>query len=316
MQDRAGMLVHPFMFPLNRDRDPEDWKIHWFRDGTAMGHVLWALSTTGLARSFDVVNAADSPWPASISGESARLVLFVTATRLPLSDDDQRKAIARSGCVIENAILNRLLNYFTYLERGRAVLTREMSGVLERRNRADIEFPQYHRPCKYFRDLYAETHAERRPVENKKPWRTYGYVVRDQLWIDGPHFLSFFAMDGETNIGFAHLLRTRHASLLEGPGLSIVELSGMIPPKVGSLEFIDEWKSDVILDRAPTRVRPPRTREQACREAPLCGPDFMDAYLGKFGLGASAAVPPAADPGARDDRSARTTHPLPRHRVA
>lgn len=290
MQEPLIMHAHPFMFPLTRD--PECWKIHWFRDGTAVGHVLSVLQALGFHREADLINRAETSWPACFLSDSADQHMIVTGTRLPLSDGDQRKAIPRSRCEIENAILNRLLAYIAYLERGRVVLTREMSTALERRDRTDIEFPQYRRPCKYFRDVYAETHAERRPVENTSPQRTYGYVVRDQLWIGGPHFASFFGMDGETTLAFAHLLRTRHANLLDGRGLSIVELQGMIPPKAGSLEFVDDWKSEVILDRAPTPVPPPRTREKACREAPRCGPDFLDAFVGQFGAGTSAALAP------------------------
>lgn len=291
MQDPHVMHVHPFMFPLTRDSD--SWKLHWFRDGTAVGHVISVLEALGFARAADLINRADAEWPACLLSDGAPQHMLLTGTRLPLSDGELRKLIERSGCPIENAILNRLLAYIAYLERGRVVLTRKMSAALERRNRTDIEYPQYSRGCRYFRDAYAETDDERRRVENTSPLRTYGYVVRDQLWVGGPHFASFWGMDGETTLAFAYLLRTRHANLLDGRGLSIVELKGMIPPNASSLAFVDEWETKVILDRAATTVPPPSSREQACREAPLCGPDYLHAFAGRFGLGPSLSPEPS-----------------------
>jgi hypothetical protein len=88
----------------------------------------------------------------------------------------------------------------------------------------------------------------------------------------------------ETNLCFAYLLRTRHPELLDGLGLSIVEISGMIPPEPQSLRFVDTWQTHVRLQHVRTATAPPATMAEACRTPPRCGPDFLAALEGRWNV--------------------------------
>lgn len=269
------MRAHPFMFLFNPHKSQ---KIHQLRDGTAMSHLISAHEARGLARMPEIFNSKDATWNSGWFSDD----WLLTATRLPLSDmkDEQRKIIQRSGSTMENALINRAFAYFAYLERGRATLTREMWKALDLRNRSDIEYYYYKRNCLLFRDFYAS--ADEREEENAVPWHSVGYVLSDQLWAGGPFFRSCFSMDGETNLGFAYLLRTRHPELLDGLGLSIVEITGMVPRERQSLSFVDTWETHVRLDHVRTTTSPPGTMAEACRPPLLCGPDFLAAYEGRW----------------------------------
>jgi hypothetical protein len=80
---------------------------------------------------------------------------------------------------------------------------------------------------------------------------TAAYLLRRRaLWPGGPGYLGFFGMDSTTALAWSHLLRHRHADLLQAEGFFMAELTGLLPGRVSDLRWALSWSSRVIL-RAP-----------------------------------------------------------------
>ncbi len=80
---------------------------------------------------------------------------------------------------------------------------------------------------------------------------TAAYLLRlRELWPGGPGYLGSFAMESTAALAWSHLLRHRHADLLQTEGFFMAELSGPLPGHVSNLRWADAWRSEIIL-RAP-----------------------------------------------------------------
>ncbi len=263
-------IVFPFAYLPSR---AERRKHEQVRDGAALaelGDVM--VDKLGFVRGSLNRNTATACFPR----DAGPTHLYCLATRPPLSDTpDLRKNIERSGSPVEAAFLHMVLRYFARLDREYVTLNRHLASAFSNRDRSDISYYIYGRTYNKVRDIYAEDERGRRWQDFPQRHTSAGYVVRDRLWVGGPEAAVVFGIDGTMTFAVCHLLRTRYWRFLQGEGLSVIELHGMVPSDPQTFDFLDEWKIDVLLDRARTNVPPPSTREEALADAPLYSPDFV-----------------------------------------
>lgn len=218
-------------------------------------------------------NRVSRDWPAGSLGR----MQVNTPTRPHLSDlvYRNRKPIRRTGSPIENAMLHCVLGYFCFLDRTRARLADGVAKQLPRTysGLADLRFYAY-KPTLRGPDSLLRGERQRQQALPFSDTTTFGFVLRDYLWVGGPIGTMIWGPDGVATLLFSHILRWHRPQLLDGIGLSIVAFDGTVPANSDSFDFLDERTGIVVLDHATTAVRPCATREEASQPAPLFGEDY------------------------------------------
>jgi hypothetical protein len=187
--------------------------------------------------------------------------LILTGTRLELYPKlDCRKVVLMTGMPMERRIASAWAEVLQSSERLLVVLQKHVARYLEKgyENRNNIEFNE-------------RIGAQYSGLDRAKPRvrATAAFLLRKrELWPGGPGYLGFFGMDSTVGVAWSHLLRHRHADLLESDGFVMAELSGKAPGPVENLDWALEWESKIIL-RAPANFAPktPSARNRRTRPA-------------------------------------------------
>jgi hypothetical protein len=268
------------------------------RDVMAAGNITVAYVAKGFRSLPPLFNRPGRDWPA---GPHGRLQV-ITPTRPHLSDlvYRNRKEIRRTGSPIENAMLHCVLAYFCFLDRTRARLADGIAKQLPPTHSglADVLFYAYKPTVRGLDGLFRGERQQALPFSDTT---TFGFVLRDHLWLDGPIGTMIWGPDAVATLLFSHILRWHRPPLLDGIGLSIVAFDGTVPANCDSFDFLDQRPGVVVLDHATTAVCPCATREEASRPAPLFGEDYFT------GLKPDALRAEVRTLARRDDPYARAT---------
>jgi hypothetical protein len=244
-------LVHPFVF-FQRPRSDRELRVSRHVDGTALMNVAAALQPQGYS-----IGAIHLNYPPRQKAADALEValdgfapgdLILSATRLELKPKLAcRKVVMMAGTPIERLIEAAWSEVLQSSERLLVVLKEHTARWLAPgfEDRGNIEFNE--REGAFYTGL-----ARAKPSVRA----TAAYLLRTrELWPGGPGYLGFFGMDSTTAAAWSHLLRHRHADLLESEGFVMAELSGKLPGRVSNLDWALDWSSRVVL-RAPDPFAP------------------------------------------------------------
>jgi len=269
----TGRVIR-FCFQVN-EKEPRS--LHQLRDGNAFGEFYPVLNNAGFTYGGIIVNQSSSDQPARQSqrGMPGTDDLVVMCTRPPLDDkwQDGRPKMCLSGSLLEEKVLAGLRCCFEVCSRSHVVLSENLAAMLREgyENRADIQFY-----CnKYATYLRCSRYHHSRKDRFKTP-RTACYLM-----ILPPHdkehgCVSMFSISGNYTLCFAYLLRTKLwrqlACDLSKPRFVMVELQPIPQPSNPlTLNFVDEWEYDVVLDTnddpsyQPMTALPPPARRNARR---------------------------------------------------
>jgi hypothetical protein len=199
--------------------------------------------------------------------------LLVVPRRLPLSDyfHENRKQLRAALDRLDAILFDIGWQHFRILSRTNATLAPHFAEQLPERfaNRACIDFQQnrgaFYRLC---------TRAEGGGVERftAKHGRTSGYVlyIEGVESLEGSDVLLFGGMGGIETLGLAHHLRTTLAWLLDEPGFTIVEFTGVSRPECPrSAAFADRWRPEIVLRAEPRLPDPPAEKAAVMRALDL-----------------------------------------------
>ena len=174
--------------------------------------------------------------------------LLLQTTRPPLSDGiiPARKKIEPSNTTLERAIFNHFWRYFDECMRKRVVLRNAVADFLPRgfKDRQEMMFHQ--KGCAYkFLQAPGMSCSAKTPEGNA----TSAFLLRvESIVPQGPGFIAAFGMNAQVTQGFNRLLRYRFPHLLEGRGLTMVELRPTkAPARPMTDAWMDDWQADVPL---------------------------------------------------------------------
>jgi hypothetical protein len=235
--------VHPFVF-FRRPRAGQDPRVGSHVDATALLSVCAALQAQGYR-----IGDIHLNHPPRRNGSSALEVpqgrfepgdMIVSATRFELKPRIKcRKVVMMTRAGIEQTMTTAWSEGIQSSQRLMLVLNDAVSRWLAPgfENRNNIEFNE--REGAFYTGLAcAKTNLR----------ATAAYLLRkNELWPGGPAYLGFFGMDSTTTLVWSHLLRRRHADLLQQQGFFMAELSGKLPGRVSNLDWALDWRSEIIL---------------------------------------------------------------------
>jgi hypothetical protein len=254
-------FAHQFVF-FQKPRSDREFKISLHVDTTPLLNVAAALQPLGYA-----IGAVHLNYPRAKQPDAFQVPLdsfapddlIVSATRLELDPRlDCRKVVTMAGTPIERFLERAWSDVLLSSQRLLVVLqdwvVRYLAPGFEDRN--NIEFNE-------------RTGAFYTALNRGRPGvrATAAYLLRRrELWPGGPGYLGFFGMDSTVGLAWSHLLRHRHADLLEREGFFVAELAGELPGRVATLDWALDWRSQIIL-RAPFAPNSPSERTPSERSA-------------------------------------------------
>ncbi len=243
------------------------------RDVMASANITVAYVAKGFTAMSQPFNRASRDWPAGPS-----VVQVNTPTRPHLSDLVYRRAQGDSphGQPHRERDADCVLAYFCFLDRTRARLANGIATQLPGRIPGSRTCASTaYKPTVRGLDGLFRGERQRQQALPFSDTTTFGFVLRDYLWLDGPIGTMIWGPDAVATLLFSHILRWHRPQLLDGIGLSIVAFDGAVPANCDSFDFLDQRTVIVVLDHATAAVRPSATREEASRPAPLFGEDHF-----------------------------------------
>ncbi len=182
--------------------------------------------------------------------------IIVQSTRPPLTDhlSSPKKRIDRSNIKLEKIIFDNLEAFFEVCSRERIKLTKTVSEHLAfgYENRAEIRFRQTYKNINGSNALYKEF----RKNDPRYDWESAHdfagtaafFINLKEIYKNGPSLILSFGMGGIETMAWNYLLRKRHEDLLDNNMFAMIELTEIsIPNNPMTLDFIDNWKSKIIL---------------------------------------------------------------------
>jgi hypothetical protein len=256
-------FVHQFVF-FQRPRAGQDPRIGWHVDATALSNVSGALQPQGYSIGDIYLN-----YPPRRNGSSALEVpqgrfapgdLIMSATRFELKPKIKcRKVVMMTRAGIEPRMSAAWSEAIQSSQRLMIVVNDEVARWFKPgfETRNNIEFNE--REGAFYTGLACAKTSVR---------ATAAYLLRkNELWPGGPGYLGFFGMDSTITLAWSHLLRHRHADLLQTEGFFVAELAGKLPGRVSNLDWALDWRSEIIL-RAPGGLAPNISSAQNPTERP------------------------------------------------
>ena len=228
--------------------------VHKLRDGNAFSEVMEALRDRGYRYDRLIINTPDAAPHAYDSYAFTPDDLLVVTTRPPLSDDYEKRKIARTGTSMEARFLTLIGQYFQRCSIDNILLRKELADCLTKpgfRDLADLRFWAT-KDSRHARSAY------RRPSDGPPHTVAYLLFIETEAWPGGPGVLCSFALGGPYTLLWNHWLRTNDKvkGLVRDAGSRFVVADITIGPGVSSawtdLSPADSW----AVDYDPVALRP------------------------------------------------------------
>ena len=260
MHDRA--IYHCCWFS---PRKPDQrLKASHVRDGKACSELQATMATRGFEYGGPLFNfpplktvLPTDPWPDERLEVDTSFIgsedIVCVVTRPPIDDlgYTDRIRVERAFTTLEDDVFAVTLKYLKHCARSHVQLRKRFAGQLPKgyENRANIQFYQTGDECCCYHSL---GRLKVKPIQGTEDDRrlTAAYLIREkELWKGGPELLAAFGMSGDATLAWAHRLRTDYTHLLDGYGLTMVEMvAPPVPERTTNLDFAKKWDVTVLLE--------------------------------------------------------------------
>jgi hypothetical protein len=243
------------------------------RDGLAGDQITEALRCQGFLPGEDFLNFPPPPGHqgdriAKIDTSMCRKSDVISSfTRIPRSDLEQgaRKKVPRGFTDLEEEIMDEWLPYVPSVSRLVVQLHERLHDKLppgyENRRRMSL----YEAEGAPYNELSACDGSAARAYSGVEH-RTPVFKLRvGKMQKRNVGYLGTWALDGNTNLIWSRLLRTRHPELLSKPGFVMAELvGGHTPGRPLDLRWVLDWRVEILIDEPlPGAPKPRRLGPQA-----------------------------------------------------